>query len=93
MAKTDNLNLVPAIREIEAQIRDITADFEAKIKPYKDSLSALRKVNQACERCCGEGRVLRSRACAEDDPPDPDDPNDYNACPVCHGTGRSKKGS
>lgn len=45
MAKTDNLNLVPAIREIEAQIRDITTDFEAKIKPYKDSLGALRKVN------------------------------------------------
>lgn len=87
MAQSEKLNLVPAIREIEAQIRDITAEFEAKVKPYKDSLDALRRVNQACERCGGEGRVLRSRACAEDDRPDPNDPSDYNTCPICHGTG------
>lgn len=89
MAQTEKLNLVPAIREIEAQISAIEAEFSTKLKPYKESLSALRKINQACEKCCGEGRVLRSRACAEDDRPDPNDPGDYNICSVCHGTGLS----
>lgn len=81
------LNLVPAIREVEAQIRQLTAEFEKKVKPYNDSLVTLRKVNTACERCEGTGKVLRSRACAEDDRPDPDNPRDWNTCPVCHGSG------
>lgn len=89
MAHTEKLNLVPAIREIETQIRNLAAEFEAKVKPYRDSLNTLRMVNQACEKCCGEGRILRNRACAEDDRPDPNDPRDYISCPVCHGTGRS----
>lgn len=83
----NTLNLVPAIREVEAQIRQLTAEFEKKVKPYNDSLAALRKVNTACERCEGIGKVLRSRACAEDDRPDPDDPRDWNTCPVCQGSG------
>lgn len=87
------LNLVPAIHEVERQIDTIKAEYQIKIKPFQDSLEALRKINQACERCYGEGRVLRSRSCAEDDAPNPDDPNDYNICPVCHGTGRNDKGS
>lgn len=88
MTKTPNaLNLVPAIREVEAQIRQLTAEFEKKVKPYNDSLVALRKVNTACERCEGTGKVLRSRACAEDDRPDPDNPSDWNTCPVCHSSG------
>lgn len=88
MTTTPNtLNLVPAIREIEAQIRQIKADFERKVKPYNDSLAALRKINTACEKSAGTGKVLRSRACAEDDRPDPDDPSDWNTCPVCHGSG------
>ena len=89
MPRTDVLNLVPAIYEIKAQIRTIEAEYDAAIKPYKESLAALRKINQACENCCGKGRVLRSRSCAEDDAPDPNDPNDYNTCSVCHGTGLS----
>ena len=96
MAKApETLNLVPAIREVEAQIHRLTVEFEEKIKPYNDSLAALKKANTACERCEGTGKVLRSRACAEDDRPDPDDPKDWNTCPVCHGTGyaKTKKGT
>ncbi len=83
------LNLVPAIREVEAQIHKLEYGFEAKIKPYRESLKALRKINEACERCNGEGKVLRSRACAEDDTPDPNDPRDWNTCHDCNGTGLS----
>lgn len=81
------LNLVPAIHEVEAQIHKLEYGFEAKIKPYRESLKALRKINEACERCNGEGKILRSRACAEDDAPDPNDPMDWNTCPDCNGTG------
>lgn len=88
---TDKLNLVPAIREVEAQIHKLEAMFNAEVKPYRDSLEALRKINQACERCNGKGMALRSRTCAEDDRPDPNDPRDYITCPICHGTGLSKK--
>lgn len=94
METPEMLNLVPAIREIEAQIREMESDFRAKLKPYQESLNALRKINQACENCEGAGKVLRYRSCAEDDRPDPNDPSDWNTCPVCHGTGcaTTKKG-
>ncbi len=87
MRTTEKLNLVPAIREVESQLRTLELEHEKKIKPYRDSLKSLREINETCEKCNGKGRVLRSRACAEDDRPDPDDPRDYNICPVCHGTG------
>lgn len=87
----EKLNLVPAIREIEAQIHKMEYDFSLKIKPYKDSLAAMRKVNEACERCNGKGKILRHRCCAEDDTPNPNDPRDYNTCDVCHGTGLAPK--
>lgn len=85
-----SLNLVPAIREVESQINQLEAEFKAKVKPYYDSLNALRKINTACEKCGGYGKVLRSRACAEDDRPDSDDPRDWNTCPVCNGSGMTK---
>lgn len=91
METPEMLNLVPAIREIEAQIREMESDFKAKLKPYQESLNALRKINQACENCEGAGKVLRCRSCAEDDRPDPNDPSDWNTCPVCHGTGCATK--
>lgn len=91
MKTTEKLNLVPAIREVEHQIRMLEFEHEEKLKPYRDSLKSLREINQACEECNGEGMVLRSRACAEDDPPDPDDPRDYNVCSACHGTGLSRR--
>lgn len=88
MAKDPNeLNLVPAIKEVEAQIRKIKAEYSKKLQPYEDSLEQLRKINTACERCNGVGKVLRPRACAEDDPPDPNDPCDWNKCDECKGTG------
>lgn len=86
---SEMLNMAPAINEVEAQIREMEHDFEAKIKPYRENLKALRKINEACENCCGKGKVLRSRACAEDDRPDPNDPRDYNTCPICFGSGRT----
>lgn len=86
-SNSDKLNLVPAIREIEAQIKQIEYEHRKKIEPYKKSLEHLREINEACEVCCGAGKVLRSRACAEDYVPDPNDPSDYNTCTQCHGTG------
>lgn len=83
------MNLVPAIKSIEAEISKMKYEFEKKIEPYHSSLKELRRINEACERCNGEGKILRSRSCAEDDPPDPNDPRDYNTCPVCKGTGKA----
>lgn len=86
----ENVNLVPAIHQIELQILEMEHEYKIKIKPYQDSLKALRKINTACEKCEGRGRILRSRACAEDDAPDPNDPSDYIRCDVCNGTGKAK---
>lgn len=82
------MNLVPAIKSIQAEIREITSEYNAKLRPYKDSLAQLRKINTACEHCFGEGKVLRTRSCAEDDAPDPNDPSDYVSCRYCAGTGK-----
>lgn len=87
---SNTLNLVPAIREIEHQISKMEGEFAAQITPYKRSLEELRKINTACEACGGEGKVLRSRACAEDDRPDPNDPTDWRKCEVCCGTGLAR---
>lgn len=40
-----------------------------------------------CPKCGRTGLVLRSRSCAEDDPPDPGDPSDYETCSRCDGAG------
>ena len=85
--KREKMNLVPAIRQIEEQISEIEREYKVKAKPYHDSLQALRKLNTACEKCAGKGKVLRRRACAEDDAPDPKDPRDYIKCDACGGTG------
>lgn len=85
------LNLVPAIKAIEGEIRQLKAEYQAKLRPYEDSLKQLQEINTACLKCYGKGKVLRSRACAEDDAPDPNDPRDWNVCDECHGTGRIKK--
>lgn len=85
----NQLNFVPAIREVERQIQIIQKEFDDKIRPYEESLKILRELNQACEQCNGKGRILRSRSCAEDDRPNPDDPSDWHTCPVCKGSGQS----
>lgn len=86
------LNLVPAIKAIQSQIREIEYEYQVKLKPFNDSLKQLREINEACERCNGEGKILRNRSCAEDDAPDPNDPRDYRVCPDCKGSGYSHKG-
>ncbi len=83
----NKLNLVPAIKAIQTQIQEITTEYNKQVAPYKESLKQLRAINTACERCCGKGKILRSRTCAEDDRPDPNDPRDYITCPSCGGTG------
>lgn len=80
------MNLVPAIREIEQQIREIEHKHKVEMEPYLNSVTELRKINTACEKCGGSGRVWK-RACAEDE-------GDYCGCDTCHGTGeKSKKGA
>lgn len=73
------MNLLPAIKEIEKQISDIERQHTEELKPYKDSLHSLIKLNNACEYCHGTGKVFR-RTCAEDD-------GDYYTCSNCNGTG------
>lgn len=87
----DKLNLVPAIKAIEQQISELQAEYNEKIEKYKISLFYLRELNDYCERCNGEGRILRNRCCAEDDRPDPNDPEDYITCNSCGGTGIRRK--
>ena len=84
------LNLVPAIQAVERQIKELEQNFNKKVQPYREGLAQLRKMNTACERCNGLGKILRPRLCAEDDRPDPYDPVDYITCPVCNGTGKVK---
>jgi RecJ-like exonuclease len=79
------LNLVPAIHEIEEQIAQIKASYAKELKPYVDSLDKLRAINTACEKCGGAGKVMRPRACAEDDRE-----RDMITCSVCGGTGLSQ---
>jgi DnaJ-class molecular chaperone len=76
------MNLVPAIREISNQITQIEARHAAELKPYIDSLASIRSLNKACEACGGSGKVMRPRACAEDDRE-----RDLVNCAECHGTG------
>ena len=86
-SEANRLNLVPAIIKIESQMKKIEREYRLKLEPYEKSLVELRKINTACEMCGGTGKVLHTRACAEDDRPDPNDPRDYNVCERCMGTG------
>lgn len=81
------LNLVPAIQAILGQMTELEREYEKRMEPLQRSLDSLREINEVCEVCGGEGKVLRPRACAEGDRPDPNDPSDYVRCDVCRGTG------
>lgn len=81
------INLVPAIKEIEKIIKEKEARFKKEIAPYEESLNQLRRINTVCEKCMGAGHVLRNRVCAEDDRPNPNDPSDWVECKKCYGTG------
>lgn len=87
-----SLNLVSAIRELEREIRVQEGEFNSRIKPYRESLEQLRKLNTACETCGGTGKVLRPRVCTEDDRPDPNDSANHGECIACKGTGNNTKG-
>lgn len=82
------MNLLPAIKAIRQEINDVERDYRSKIYPLEQCLNSLTKLNTVCEVCEGKGKVLRMRACAEDDAPDPDDPRDWITCHTCHGTGK-----
>lgn len=81
------LNLLDAIRSLEAQRAKEVADHEETIRNLDAAILAVRKTNEVCWICGGKGWKLRARACAEDDRPDPDDPADRITCRACHGTG------
>lgn len=83
------MNLVPAIKAIQAEMDKLLKEYRETVKPYEDSLTQLRKLNTACENCGGSGKVLRRRVCTEDDRPDPNDPRDYVKCQLCGGTGEA----
>lgn len=81
-------NLVQPLSELRKERAKVKADLEAKLKGYDIAIAALEALNDTCEKCGGSGKVLRSRACAEDDRPDPNNPNDWVTCAVCGGTGK-----
>lgn len=78
-----DINLVPAIREIEEIIRNLKSKHRKELEPYEQSLDALKNINTACLNCNGTGKVFH-RACAEDE-------GDYYTCEECKGTGKQIK--
>jgi hypothetical protein len=76
------MNVVPAIRAIETEIGSIKAKHRMELEPYETSVRELRKINTACEKCVGTGKVFR-RSCAEDE-------GDFYVCEECNGTGVKK---
>lgn len=85
------LNLLPAMREIDKKRDALKMAYDQQMAAYNNAYKVLFDMNEACPHCDGEGKVLRKRACAEDDRPDPNDPRDWNTCPHCGGTGIAKK--
>lgn len=78
-------NLVAALKELRKE----KAEYKSKLIGIDTAILAVQRINTVCEKCEGKGKVLRSRACAEDDRPDPNDPNDWITCPDCHGSGHA----
>lgn len=82
-------NLVAALKELRKEKADLEAEYKSKLIGIDTAILAVQRINTVCEKCEGKGKVLRSRACAEDDRPDPNDPNDWITCPDCHGSGHA----
>lgn len=80
-------NLVAALKELRKEKADLEAEYKSKLIGIDTAILAVQRINTVCEKCEGKGKVLRPRACAEDDRPDPNDPNDWITCPECHGSG------
>lgn len=81
------INLLDAIKTLEAEKTAIKTEAQKKCDALDQAIHTLRVTNEACWFCGGKGKILRSRACAEDDRPNPDDPRDWNTCSACRGTG------
>lgn len=76
------MNLVPAIREMESSIYKMKTKHANELKELEDGLIALRKLNTACEKCGGYGKVDH-RATAECDV-------EEITCSKCSGSGKAK---
>lgn len=78
---SDEMNLVPAIREIKRKIESLRSDYDAELRQYQNALDCLRKLNTVCENCDGTGQIFVQN------------PAGYNiahiTCPTCKGTGRA----
>lgn len=70
-------NLVAALKELRKE----KAEYKSKLIGIDTAILAVQRINTTCEKCEGKGKILRSRACAEDDP------SDWITCPDCHGSG------
>lgn len=81
------INLLPAIGDLEQEKVRIVEEMNRQIDALDQSIAVLRRVNQACHFCRGQGWSLRPRVTAEDDRPNPADPADRITCKACHGTG------
>ena len=57
---TREMNLVGAIRALEDSLFEIEKKFNDEVKPYKDGLEILKKLNTACTKCAGVGKILKS---------------------------------
>lgn len=85
------LNFVEPMKEIKRRREAYAKEAEEKLKVFDEAYKVLFDMNEACPNCDGQGKKLRSRACAEDDAPDPNDPRDWNVCTWCGGSGRVTK--
>lgn len=84
--KRKPLNLLKAIHTLEAQRNQEVHEHEERLRNIDAAITAVRKANEVCWFCGGEGFNLRPRSCAEDDV-DPKDSRDRVTCKACHGTG------
>ncbi len=85
------INLIEAMQTVGKLETEKRTEFNREIAKYENAFALLKQLNEACLACNGKGKILKTRACAEDDRPDPNDPSDWRVCPACNGTGYEKK--
>ena len=88
---TREMNLVGAIRALEDSLFEIEKKFNDEVKPYKDGLEILKKLNTACTKCAGVGKILKSCNNINKHVPNPNKLEDYEWCDRCGGTGIEPK--
>ena len=62
-------NLVAALKELRKEKADLEAEYKSKLIGIDTAILAVQRINTVCEKCEGKGKILRTRACAEDDRP------------------------